>query len=163
MPLNNTYNETAKENPLDITASDYYFNNMRPYLETVRNECTHDPELVRTIDKVINAADSFCVRKNYKGLSDSFTILNAAITDKSYFNGPMKVGTDKEKELIRGLIDKINDINMIIQCEPPVESKAIKEMNRYNYSSPTGDNLDFKTHNMQTLNEPKPKPRIPNR
>lgn len=157
-----TYAEARKDNPLDISASDYYFDTMRPFLDKVLTTCRTDPELVRTVEKVINAADSFCAAKDYANLSDSFEVLYTAITDKAYFNGAIKRGTEEEKSLIRSLATKISDMRMIIQCEPPVTppTPVIKE--RLNYTSPIGENSDFTSHNMKKLNEPHPKKRIPN-
>lgn len=163
MPLNEkTYAEARKENPLEITASDFYFDTMRPHLEKMLATCRTDPELIRTIEKVINAADSFCAAKNYEALSESFDVLNTAITDKTYFNGAMKRGSEEEKSMVRDLATKISDMRMIIQCEPPVtpETPSVKE--RLNYSSPIGENQDFGSHNMKNLNTPQPKRRIPN-
>ena len=96
MPLTDqTYAEARRENPLEITASDYYFNTMRPYLEQMLAKCRTDPELTRTIEKTMNAADSFCAAKDYAAVSDSFEVLNTAISDKGYFNGAMKRGTEE--------------------------------------------------------------------
>lgn len=153
---------------LDIDTQGYYFNNIRPFMQNMLLTCKTDGELLRTIEKVINAGDSFCNDKNYEALNESFDVLNTAITDTSYFNGVMKKAPEEEKNKVRELIEKISDLRMIIKCEQPVvpEEKKIRE--RLNYREPTtlspnGENEDFSTHNMHKLNTPIPKNRIPNR
>lgn len=163
MPLTDqTYAEARKENPLEITAYDYYFNTMRPYLEQMLATCHTDPELIRTIEKTINAADTFCAAKDYAAVSEAFETLNVGISDKAYFSNAMKRGTEEEKRMVRDLITKISDMRMIIQCEPPVDPVTPKIRERLNYS-PIGENQDFNSHNMKSLNTPNPKRRIPNK
>ena len=152
---------------LDINANDFYFEKVRPHMQSMLLRCKTDRELIRTIEKVVNAADSFCVQGNYEMVAESFDTLQTAITDKSYFAGVMSKAPEAEKEMVRELIAKISDLRMIIKCEPPYipKDKQIKE--RLNYepgrgSSPIGENKDFDTRNMKTLNVPNPKQRIPN-
>lgn len=159
-----TYNELqrkAKEH-LQVNASDFYFDKVRPFIQEMLLKCKTDGELIRTLEKVINASDSFCIQKDYMNLIDSFTTLEVAITDKNYFNGVMKKAPEAEKEMVRELIEKISDLRMIIKCETPVEPEEKITKERLNYNSPVGENEDFVAHNMKTLNEPNPKNRIPN-
>lgn len=153
---------------LEINTQDYYFKNIRPFMKDMLLKCKTDGELLRTIEKVINAGDTFCNDKNYVALNESFDVLEKAITDKSYFNGVMKKAPEAEKEYVRKLIEKISDLRMIIKCEPPVEPKVEKTRDRLNYKEPTefspnGENEDYFVHNMHNLNVPHPKNRIPNR
>lgn len=164
-----TYSEFQKENKgyLDISASDFYFDKVRPLMQDMLLKCKTDGELVRTLEKVINASDSFCMKKDYTSVADSFDILEVAITDKNYFNGVMKKAPEAEKEMVRELISKISDLRMIIKCEPAYVPEDEKIRDRLNYEppklySPIGENMDYCVHNMKTLNEPNPKPRIPN-
>ena len=166
---NQAYNELERDTKglLNISASEFYFEKIRPYMQDMLLKCKTDKELIRTIEKVVNSADSFCVQGNYEMVAESFDILQKAVTDKSYFNGVMSKAPEAEKEMVRELIAKISDLRMIIKCEAPYvpEEKKIKE--RLNYeapksNSPIGENKDFDTHNMKVLNEPNPKQRIPN-
>ena len=164
-----TYEQQEKERKgyLNISAKDFYFNQVRPYMEEMTLKCKTDKELLRTIDKTINATDSFIIREDFENVIESFQILQTAITDANYFNGVIKKAPEAEREMVRTLITKISDLQMLIKCEKvePVEDKIqIKE--RLNYhkadNSPIGENEDFVVHNMTKLNEPKPKKRIPN-
>ena len=164
-----TYDEIEKESKgyLDVSAQDFYFGKVRPFMQNMLLECKTDGELIRTIEKVINAADSFCVQKDYESVAESFSTLEVAITDRNYFNGVMRKAPETEKEMIRELISKISDLRMIIKCEPPYTPKEKEAKERLNYepprgNSPIGENKDYDTHNMKTLTEPNPKQRIPN-
>lgn len=166
---NHAYNELERDSKglLDISASDFYFDKVRPHMQEMLLKCKTDKELIRTIEKVVNAADSFCIQGNYPMVADSFDVLEVAIKDKSYFVGVMSKAPEAEKEMVRELIAKISDLRMIIKCEPPYVPKERQIKDRLNYepakgNSPVGENKDYDIHNMQKLNEPNPKPRIPN-
>lgn len=152
---------------LNVTAQAYYFNTMRPYLEQMYMTCVTDEELCRTIQKVMNSGDTACVRKEYDKLAEAFDVIEVAITDKNYFNGVMQKASEKEKEMVRNLPEKIESLRAIIKCEPKddVAPEGIKDRIGYRpgtVSSPIGENEDFATHNMSALNKPMPKERIPN-
>lgn len=162
-----TYAASKKENLLEISAADFYFETMRPYLQEMLLKCRTDGELIRTIEKVVNAADSFCARKDFSMLAQSFDTLETGITDKAYFNGVMKKAPEEERQMVRNLIEKISDLRMIIQCEQPSEDDEPKKRERIGYkvptaSSPIGENEDYSTHNMKSLTQPNPGRRIPN-
>lgn len=156
--------QVENNSPLEIPASDYYFNKLRPYLEDMYKTCTTDEELCRTIMKSINTADSACVRKDYEAMAAAFDTLYIGITDKNYFNGVMKKASEEEKKLVRGLPEKIVDIRTIVKYEEKKEPEQDIKRERlgYNDSSPNGENLDFGSHNMSELNKCEPKQRIPN-
>lgn len=165
-----TYDEQEKERKgyLEISANEFYFNQVRPHMEEMTLKCRTDKELLRTIDKVINSADSFAIRQDWLNVSESFEVLQTAITDASYFNGVMKKAPEAEREMVRALSSKIADLQMLIKCEktePVKDNSKAKERLSYRAgigNSPIGENEDFVTHNMTKLNEPKPKQRIPN-
>ncbi len=166
---NEEYNKLEKESKgyLEVSAYDFYFNKVRPFMQDMLLKCKTDGELIRTLEKVINAADSFCIEKDYNSMMESFNVLERAITDRNYFNGVMRKAPEAEREMVRELIGKISDLRMIVKCEPPYQPKEPKERERLNYKAPTGnspigENEDYLTHNMKTLNEPNPKQRIPN-
>lgn len=159
-------NEVQKEQKglLEINTKDFYFNKMRPFLNDILLKCKTDGELIRTIEKVINAADSFCIKEDYENFIASFDTLEIGITDRNYFNGVMKKAPEEERQMVRDLIEKIKDLRMIVKCEKPSEPKVKKTKDRLNYDpSPIGENKDFGKHNMQKLNKPNPTERIPNR
>lgn len=166
---NQAYNELQKESKgyLDINASDFYFNNIRPFMQNMLLKCRTDGELIRTLEKVVNAADSFCIKKDYQSVADSFDTLEIAITDANYFNGVMRKAPEAEKEMVRELISKISDLRMIIKCEQPYVPEEKQTRDRLNYepsrgNSPIGENKDYDIHNMKILTNPNPKQRIPN-
>lgn len=163
------YNDSQKEKKglLDISTNDFYFGKVRPFMQAILLKCKTDGELIRTIEKVINAADSFCIKKDYNSFIESFDTLEIAITDDNYFNGVMKKAPESEKEMVRELIEKISDLRMLVKCEEPYvpQEKTIKD--RLNYqsatsNSPIGENKDFDIHNMTVLTQSNPKKRIPN-
>ena len=166
---NQVYNEFEKDSKglLDISANEFYFTKIRPFLQEMLLKCKTDKELIRTIEKVVNAADSFCIKGDYAMVAESFDTLQTAITDKNYFNGVMSKAPEVEKEMVRDLIIKISDLRMVIKCEPPYQPKEKKIKERLNYesgkpNSPIGENKDYDSHNMKTLTTPNPKQRIPN-
>lgn len=165
MPITQTdYNEleAQKKGYLEISAYDYYFNKVRPHMKDMLMKCRTDEELTRTLDKVLNAGDSFCQRKDYIMLAESFNVLETAITDKNYFNGVMKKASEEERQMVRDLISKISDLRMLIKCEVIEPKKETKIRDRIDYNSPVGENEGYSTHNMKELSKPNPRKRIPN-
>lgn len=164
------YNELEKESKglLDINTNDFYFNTVRPLMEKITLKYKTDRELIRTLEKVINAADTFCIKKDYQNFIESFEVLQAVITSSNYFYGVMSKATEEEKQAVRDLISKLDDLSMIVQCEDPYVPEEKKTRDRLNYrepnqSSPIGENMDYINHNMKILNESNPKKRIPNK
>lgn len=151
-----------KKDLLDIGVQDFYFHKLRPFMQNMLLTCRTDGELIRTLEKTINASDSFCQAKKNKELAETYDVLLTGITDKSYFStGPAHKAPEEEKNKIRELATKINDLLLIIKCDPgePVEKETTRERIGY---SPNGENMDYAMHNMQSLNIPQPKKRIPN-
>ena len=155
--------EKSKDDVFDVGAQKFYFEKLRPYMQDMLLTCRTDGELIRTIEKVINASDSFCQAEQYEELSDTYSVLLKGITDRAYFSTrPMRKAPEQEKEKVRELIAKVNDLLLILKYEKsaPPKEKYFKE--RVGYLSPNGENEDFVHRNMKTLNEAKPKERIPN-
>lgn len=151
-----------QKNLLEIGAEQFYFDKLRPYMVDMQLKCKTDEILNRSIDKVINSCDSLCINKNYNDMLDVLDIIMIPIMDKNYFEiGAMKRATENEKNIIRELITKIQDLKLILKYEevPSKEEKQPKE--RLDYS-PNGENQSFSTHNMKELSKPNPKRRIPN-
>ena len=154
--------EKQKKSHLDISAKEFYFSKVKPFMDDMALKCKTDKELLRTIDKVTNAANSFAVRDDWQNVSESFDVLQTAITDNSYFNGVMKKAPESEKEMVRELIKKIAELKMIIKCENIEEKhEENKVRKRLNYS-PNGENKDYAIHNMENLSKANPRERIPN-
>lgn len=155
--------DVNKKDLLDINTEKYYFEKLRPFMQEMMRTCRTDQELFRTLEKVTNASDGFCQNKQFDELADAYQVLITAITDKAYFTtGPMKRGTEEEKNMVRNLVTKITDFLMIIKCEPRDDVKEPKVSERIGYSSPIGENEGFSSHNMKELTKPNPKNRIPN-
>lgn len=152
-----------KDGLLEINANDYYFNKLRPFMDDMRLTCHTDEELIRTIDKVINSVDGFCMNKDFDNLIESFDILTTGITDVNYISRKLKNAPEDEKEKVRTLIQMITDFIMIVKYEPVTTKEEPKTRERLSYSSPNGENEDYITHNMEKLNIPNPGKRIPNR
>lgn len=159
--------EKARRGILEINTEEYYFGKLRPFMKEVMAVCKTDPELYRTLDKVINETDGLCAAKEYPRIIEAFSVLNNAITDLNYFNGVMQKASEEEKKKVRELISKIADFFMIVKCEEPVEKPEKKTKDRLDYKksfedSPIGENMGYREHNMKKLNEPNPGKRIPN-
>jgi hypothetical protein len=160
--------EKARLGSLEIGAEDYYFKTLRPYMQDMMRTCKTDPELYRTLDKVINATDGLCTHKKYQEIIDELAVLQKVITDVSYFNnGAIKRASEEEKNKVRDLISKVSDFIMIIKCEPPYTPTETKTRERLDYqpaydNSPNGENMGYREHNMKNLTKPIPQKRIPN-
>lgn len=151
-----------KKDLLDVGVQEFYFDKLRPYMQDMLLTCRTDGELTRTLEKVVNASDSFCQAKDYAQLYETYQVLLTGITDKSYFStGPARKAPEEEKNKIRELVTKINDLFLIIKCEPVEVAEKETTRERIGYS-PSGENEDYMTHNMKSLNTPQPKNRIPN-
>lgn len=158
--------------PLEIGASDYWFQTLRPYMENMLMTCRTDEELIRTIEKDINTIDSVIVREEYPRIIGEkndpgvlVPLMNVLSSPQYYTTGPLRHSTEKEKEVVRGLIEKVNDFALILQFEKVPEKQESKTRERLGYS-PTGDgngfNSDHAVRNMASLNKPNPRQRIPN-
>ena len=166
----NDYNEIQKEDKglLDISASEFYFDKVRPHIQDILLTCKTDPELIRTLDKAINAGDSFCARKEYGLLVESFEAFNKVAGNQKYFSGIIKQASEEEKNKIRKLTELVNDLRIIVQCEKPAQPKEVEAKDRIDYNSPIGEikgegyNKGHLEHNITNLSKPIPKDRIPN-
>lgn len=126
--MNYTNIDNNKSN-FDVNASQFYFDKLRPFMSNMLSYCTTDDELVRTIYKVINSADSFCVRNDWSNLNDSFEVLYNAISDKAYFDGVISKASEDEKNSIRTLISMIDDLRLIIKFDLAKSSEDNKNKN----------------------------------
>ena len=123
------YNQIQKDSKdnLNVSAGEFYFNKVRPFMQDMLLKCKSDGELIRTLEKVTNAADTFIIRKDYENFMESFDVLQVGITDRNYFsNGPMRKASEEEKQMVRDLIVKISDLRLIVKCEPSVKPEENK-------------------------------------
>lgn len=149
---------------LNINAVSYYFDKLRPALLDFNKTYHTDRELNRTIVEVMNKADSAAAAKRYNELAESYINLLSGVQDRSYMTaGPMRYGSDAEKKAVADLIDKFNDLSMILKYEKEPEAEDHEVRDRINYQAPNGEN---KGYNLDDLSNRGPKPnkeRIPNR
>ena len=149
---------------LNIDAVKYYFEKLRPALMEFNKTYHTDRELNRTIVEVINRADSAAAEKRYIDLAESYTNLLSGVQDRSYMTaGPMRYGSEDEKKAVNALIDKFNDLSMILKYEKEPEPTEHKIRERLNYQSPNGGNMGY---NLDDLSNRGPKPnkdRLPNK
>lgn len=148
---------------LNIDAVKYYFDNLRPALIDFNTNYHTDRELNRTIIEVMNRADSAAAEKRFRDLEESYENLFSGITDRNYMiSGPMRYGSDTEKQAVASLIDKFNDFSMILKYEQPVAKEEHPIRERLNYQPPNGGNMGY---NLDDLSNRGPKPnkdRLPN-
>lgn len=162
--------EKSQNGLLDISASEFYMNKVRPHMKDIEFSCHTDPELVRTVTSTLNKADGDVARSDWAEVDDAFSVLRTAISDKNYFLGVISKASEEEKGKVRQLISLIDDFFLIIKAEKPVQKKDPEAPKRLNYREDEtdpyrGQNGDYPTHNMERLTAPDPdyKPRIPNR
>lgn len=148
---------------LNVDAVKYYFEQLRPTLMKFNTTYHTDRELNRTIVEVINHADSAAANKNYSILAESYTNLLSCVQAKGYAtSGPMRYGSDEEKKAVEELINKFNDLTMILKYEKDPKPKEHEIKERLNYQPPNGGNPGY---NLDDLSNRGPKPnreRIPN-
>lgn len=148
---------------LDINAREYYFNKLKPALLNFNKTYHSDRELNRTIGEVINRADTAVVNGKYRDLEESYANLLSGVQDHSYFTaGPMRYGTDEEKQAVKDLISKFNDLSMILKYEQDEipEEHLIRE--RLNYQPPNGGNMGYNLDDISNRGPRPNKERIPN-
>ena len=158
---------TKKSSPLDINANEYYFKNLRPYMEDLLIRSKTDGELTRSITKIINTVDSKIIVNDFDAIEEDLIPTLKVLTDESYFvNGPLRRATEEEKNMVRTLRDKLNDFRLILKAEERVPKEEKPKRERLNYDASIdggkGGNLDYQEHNMSKLNEPIPNKTIPN-
>lgn len=159
---------TQEKGKFNISAEKYWCETLRPMLDEMSDGMT-DVELSRTARKMINAVDTKIANKNGTQdiLDEIMPTLSVLSADTYFIVGPLKRASEAEKEKVRTLKDKLNDFRIILKMdEKPAEQKENDIKERLNYKPSNedeiGSNKDFLEHNMAKLNEPSPRPRIPN-
>ena len=136
MALDQQQYRRAQGGLLDVTAKDYYYKTLRPFLLEFNKNYHTDRELNRTIVEVMNHADTAASHEKYEDLLDSYSNMFKMITDKYYFVGPMKNGTEIEKTAVSELIQKLSDLTTILRYEKEPEVKNHEKKERLNYREP---------------------------
>lgn len=150
--------QMSSSSPLELKAYDYWFDNLRPVLKNFNLNYHTDRELNRTIVEIINHMDSIIAANKYSQIPDIYAPLLEEVNDRYYFTeGPIKNGSDEEKNKVKELIEKFNDFSLILQYEKDPESEK-KEFQRLNYDEDRHINLDDISNRGPKEN----KPRIPN-
>lgn len=148
---------------MNIDAVKFYFDKLRPALEAFNKIYHTDRELNRTIVEVMNRADGAATAKRYHDLEESYANLLSCVQDRSYMTaGPMRYGTETEKKAVADLIEKFNDLSVILKYEKEPDEPAHKVRDRLNYQPPNGG---FGGYNLDDLSNRGPKEnreRIPN-
>lgn len=148
---------------LDINANKYYFETLRPALIEFNKTYHTDRELNRTIVEVMNKADSAAMDQRINDLAESYENLLSCVNSKNYMiSGPMRYGTEAEKSAVKDLVDKFNDLTMILKYEKPSvkENQPIKE--RLNYQPPNGGFMGYNLDDLSNRGPRQNKERIPN-
>lgn len=153
---------------LDVNSSEFYWDKLRPLMESYNKTYSSDPELNKTFERMMNMADSAMQNKDFNLVTESVGVFNKVVSDKTYMSRHMKTATDEEKQAITDILKKVSDLMLIMQSEgnpPQKKDKSIKERVAYipsedNYFG--GENEDFKRRNMSTLNQGEPVNKILN-
>ena len=155
-------------NVLNLTAKEYYFGTLRPFLTESMLTLKTDEILLSTIEKSINATDGFIFEENWDDCALSFSVLKDTINDPNYLRrGSIAKASDEEKKILKEISKKIEDFFLLLKCAPPKKPVETKTKDRIGFktfseSSPNGENTDYE-HNMTNLTKCNPKKRIPNR
>lgn len=167
MPLTQE-DQTLLNNPgnlLEIGAVKYYFDKLRPELVSFNKTYHTDRELNRTIVEVMNKMDSAATDKRFEDMKDSYSNLLSGVNNRTYFiSGPMRYGSDMEKQAVTNLIDKFNDLSMILQYEKESEKvkPEIKERINYHEPDPNGNTNGYNLDDLSNRGPKENRERIPN-
>ena len=148
---------------MNIDAIKYYFDNLRPALLEFNKTYHTDRELNRTIVEVMNRADSAAVAKHYRDLEESYENLLAGVNNRNYMiTGPMRNGSDEEKKAVTALIEKFNDLSMILKYEKEPEEAEHEVRERLNYQPPNGGYQGYNLDDTSNRGPKQTRERIPN-
>ena len=150
---------------LEIGAEDFYFKKLRPDLIKFNETYHTDRELNRTIGEVINKVDSAIIDKRFSDVSEAYSNLLEGINDKNYtISGPMRYGTEEEKQAIRDINGKFSDFSMILEYEkePEKVKPPIRERLNYREPDPNGNSNGYNLDDLSNRGPKENKERIPN-
>lgn len=123
---------------LEISANDFYFDKVRPHMEDILLTCKDDPELIRTLEKIINAEIHIVFVKNMICCWHHLTHTRKLYPALIIFLVLLKMRPKKNKNKIRALTVLFSDLTMIIKCEKPAEFIEAEAPERLDYNSPIG-------------------------
>ena len=100
-------------NPLEIMPEDYYFDKLKPLLDTMYGKIKFDPVLVSTIEEVVNQANTYAVHKDYDALVESMNPLTLVLLNsKSQYlkTKTYNTASTEEKALVEKLADTLQQL-----------------------------------------------------
>jgi hypothetical protein len=105
-------------NPMEIMPEDYYFDKVKPLLDTMLGKIKFDPVLVSTIEEVINKANTYAVHKDYEELAESMNPLTLVLLNsKSQYlkTNIYTTASTEEKSLVEKLANELQQLLTICQ------------------------------------------------
>ena len=115
-------------NPLEIMPEQYYFDKIKPLLDTMYGKIKFDPVLVSTIEEVINQANTHAVHKDYDALVESMNPLTLVLLNsKSQYlkTKTYNTASAEEKDLVEKLANELQQLLTI--CKFSKTEVAVKE------------------------------------
>lgn len=143
---------------LNIMPETFYTDTLKPAMDEVLLKCKYDEELLRTVDKAMNTANSAVARKDYHELAESFDVLVSVLNNSGYLNGKLYAkAKESEKEMIAKMLQNISDLLVIIKFTKPEEKEEAKPRERIGYDAKTKENKIKEKEAIES------RPRIPNK
>lgn len=152
---------------LDISAEEFWYKTLVPAINDFNTNYHSDINLNKTLKGIVNKGSSFIVREKYLDLQELFDPLFFVIESSNFGKvGDFKNAEKDEREALVELVNKINDLKLILEYEKPHEKEAPEIRERLNYEPPNGvvagHNTDDLSNRLYYQKELKPKQRIPN-
>ena len=172
--LNTEEQQVDRGGLLNISAEKYYVDTLRPKMTGLGLITKADGELIRTLEKSVNAIDGLLVNKPFTervqmDIQDVITPITDVVNEKNGYYGKevIRALPEKEKDAIRALMASIYDFMLIVKSDMTASVEEPKEVERMLYKpsidGTNGTNIGYETHNMKALNENfQKKNRIPN-
>ena len=132
-------------NPLEIMPEQYYFDKIKPLLDTMYGKIKFDPVLISTIEEVINKANTHAVHKDYDALVESMNPLTLVLLNSKSQYLKTKIystASTEEKALVEKLADELQQLLTICKfSKPEKEVKEDKVKPRLGYNEETKQNI----------------------
>jgi hypothetical protein len=162
MALSEEQQQDIKTGMLDINSSTFWWERLRPSFDEYMKKYDSDPELNRTLEKAINMADSATQAHKKDEVVEAMQTFMTVTGDKGYMQRHMKTASDEEKDALRDIQKKTEDLLLILKTEKPYYPPKPEDPQRVveYMESPDdalgGFNVDWQKRNMKTLNESEP-------
>ena len=132
-------------NPLEIMPEQYYFDKVKPLLDTMYGKIKFDPVLVSTIEEVINKANAHAVHKDYNALVESMNPLSMVLLNSKSQYLKTKIystASTEEKNLVEKLAKELQQLLTICQFSKTEQTiKKDKVRPRLGYDEQTKQNI----------------------